>query len=104
MEQYIIWGMKNEMTRDRLVLVICDNLLGEKLQLDSSSTLETAKRLFISEKLYMNNKRISRAMISQQLIVDLMQYNTDNRAIVIIEDRDEITHESPNLMQAKDML
>ena len=43
-------------------------------------------------------------MISQQLIVDLMQYNTDNRAIVIIEDRDEITHESPNLMQAKDVL
>ena len=63
-------GMKNEMIRDRLVFVICDNLLGEKLKLDSSSILETAKRVFASEKLYMNNKRFSRAMISQQLIVD----------------------------------
>ena len=29
MEQYIIWGMKNEMIRDRLVVVIYDNLLAE---------------------------------------------------------------------------
>ena len=64
-------GIKNEMIRDRLVIVICDNLLAEKLQLDSSSTLETAKRLFVNEKLYMYNKRFSRAMMSQQLIVVL---------------------------------
>ena len=65
-------GIKNEMIRDQLLIVIYDNLWAEKLQLDSSSTLETAKRLFVNEKLYMYNKRFSRAMISQQLIVVLM--------------------------------
>ena len=36
--------MKNEMIRDRLVVGIRDSSLSEKLQLDSSLTLETAKK------------------------------------------------------------
>ena len=60
------------MIRDRLVVIIRDCSLSEKLQLDPSLTLETAKKTIASEKLCMNSKKCSRAMTSQQLIALLM--------------------------------
>ena len=94
--------MKDEMIRDRLVVGICDSSLSEKLQLDPALTLETAKKLFVSEKQYMSNKRCSRGMTGQQVIVISIQCNTDNSALIGIEGSKEITCETHTPMQIKD--
>ena len=64
--------MKDEMIRDRLVVGICDCSLSEKLQLDPSLTLETAKMTIRQREAVHEQQKCSRAMTSQQPIVVLM--------------------------------
>ena len=66
--------MKEEMIRDRIVVGIRDTGLSQRLQLDATLTLETAKKMVRQREAVQEQQELMKAGFKPKLPVDAVRY------------------------------